>query len=35
VRDGTAASAHAERADKAVPVLAEMAWSYAQKAGAD
>jgi aminoglycoside phosphotransferase (APT) family kinase protein len=34
VRDGTAASAHAERADKAVPVLAEMAWSYAQKAGA-
>jgi aminoglycoside phosphotransferase (APT) family kinase protein len=34
VRDGTAASAHAERADKAVPVLADMAWSYAQNAGA-
>jgi aminoglycoside phosphotransferase (APT) family kinase protein len=34
VRDGTAASAHAERGDKAVPILADMAWEYAQKAGA-
>jgi len=32
VRDGTAASAHAEQADKAVPILAEMAWQYAQNA---
>ncbi len=35
VRDGTAASAHAERAGKAVPSLVEMAWFYAQRAGAD
>ena len=35
VRDGTAASAHAERAGKAVPALVDMAWSYAQKAGAE
>jgi aminoglycoside phosphotransferase (APT) family kinase protein len=34
VRDGTAASAHAERAGKAVPPLAEMGWSYARNAGA-
>jgi len=34
VRDGTAASAHAERAGKAVPALVEIAWSYARKAGA-
>jgi len=34
VRDGTAASAHAERAGKAVPPLVEMGWSYARKAGA-
>lgn len=34
VRDGTAASADAERAGKAVYPLAEMAWSYAQRAGA-
>jgi aminoglycoside phosphotransferase (APT) family kinase protein len=35
VRDGTAASAHADRAEKAVPALVDMSWSYAQKAGAD
>ena len=35
VRDGTAASAHAERAANAVAPLVEMAWSYAQNAGAD
>ena len=35
VRDGTAASAHAERAETAVPALVEMSWSYAQKAGAE
>ena len=34
VRDGTAASAHAERAGKAVAPLIEMAWSYAKNAGA-
>jgi aminoglycoside phosphotransferase (APT) family kinase protein len=34
VRDGTAASAHAERAGNAVPALGKMAWKYAQKAGA-
>lgn len=34
VRDGTAASAHAKRAAKAVAPLADMAWSYARKAGA-
>jgi aminoglycoside phosphotransferase (APT) family kinase protein len=34
VRDGTAASVHAERAGKAVPPLAEMGWSYARSAGA-
>jgi aminoglycoside phosphotransferase (APT) family kinase protein len=34
VRDGTAASAHAEKADIAVPVLADLAWSYAERAGA-
>jgi aminoglycoside phosphotransferase (APT) family kinase protein len=34
VRDGTAASAHAERAGKAVPALVGMAWSCARKAGA-
>lgn len=34
VRDGTAASAHAERAANAVAPLVEMAWSYAQSAGA-
>ena len=35
VRDGTAASAHAERAGKAVPALVDMAWKYAQNAGAN
>ncbi|MEL6447013.1 MAG: phosphotransferase family protein [Pseudomonadota bacterium] len=34
VRDGTAASAHAEAAVKAVTPLADMAWAYAQRAGA-
>lgn len=34
VRDGTAASAHADRAVKAVPPLAELGWQYAQRAGA-
>ena len=34
VRDGTAASAYAEKAGKAVPPLAEMGWSYARNAGA-
>ncbi len=34
VRDGTAASAHAERAEKAVPPLVDMGWEYAQRAGA-
>ena len=34
VRDGTAASAHAEAAVKAVVPLAQTAWSYARKAGA-
>jgi aminoglycoside phosphotransferase (APT) family kinase protein len=34
VRDGTAASAYAEQAGKAVPALGEMGWSFAQKAGA-
>ncbi|MEO1595424.1 MAG: phosphotransferase family protein [Pseudomonadota bacterium] len=34
VRDGTAASAHAEAAVKAVTPLADMAWGYAQRAGA-
>jgi aminoglycoside phosphotransferase (APT) family kinase protein len=34
VRDGTAASSHAERAGNAVRPLAEFGWSYAQKAGA-
>ena len=34
VRDGTAASAHAAAAAKAVPPLAEMAWRYARAAGA-
>ncbi len=33
VRDGTAASAYAEQAGKAVPVLAEMGWSHARNAG--
>ncbi len=32
VRDGTAASAHAERATKAVAPLAEMGWQYAVRA---
>lgn len=32
VRDGTAASAHADRAGKAVAPLAEMGWEYAQRA---
>lgn len=34
VRDGTAASAHAERAGKAVAPLVSMAWKFAQAAGA-
>lgn len=34
VRDGTAASAHAARAGKAVAPLAELGWKYAQRAGA-
>ena len=34
VRDGTAASAHADRAAKAVAPLAEMGWQYAKRAGA-
>ena len=34
VRDGTAASAHAEAAVKAVTPLADIAWGYAQRAGA-
>ncbi len=34
VRDGTAASAHAERAEKAVPPLVELGWQYAQRASA-
>lgn len=34
VRDGTAASAHAEAAVKAVTPLGDMAWGYAQRAGA-
>jgi len=34
VRDGTAASAHAERAGKAVAPLAELGWKYACRAGA-
>ena len=34
VRDGTAASAHANRAGNAVAPLAELGWRYAQRAGA-
>jgi aminoglycoside phosphotransferase (APT) family kinase protein len=34
VRDGTAASAHAEQMEARVPLLAESAWDFAQKAGA-
>ncbi|MDB5457751.1 MAG: phosphotransferase family protein, partial [Caulobacter sp.] len=34
VRDGTAASAHAELMEARVPVLANGAWAFAQKAGA-
>ena len=34
VRDGTAASAHAARAGKAVAPLAELGWKYARRAGA-
>ncbi len=34
VRDGTAASAHANRAGKAVPALAELGWQYAKRSGA-
>ena len=34
VRDGTASSAHADRAGKAVAPLAAMGWGYAQRAGA-
>jgi aminoglycoside phosphotransferase (APT) family kinase protein len=33
VRDGTAASVHAERAGQAVLPLAKMGWSFAEKAG--
>ena len=33
VRDGTAASAHAEKMARAVTPLAELGWSYAAKAG--
>ncbi|GMR17465.1 MAG: phosphotransferase [Gammaproteobacteria bacterium] len=33
VRDGTAASAHAARAGKAVPALAEIGWQFANGAG--
>jgi aminoglycoside phosphotransferase (APT) family kinase protein len=33
VRDGTAASAHAEKTAQAVAPLAALGWSYAQKAG--
>ena len=35
VRDGTAASAHADRAGQAVPALAELAWKFARRAGAE
>ena len=34
VRDGTAASAHAERAGRAVAPLAELGWKHARRAGA-
>jgi aminoglycoside phosphotransferase (APT) family kinase protein len=34
VRDGTAASAHAQLMEARVPVLAKGAWTFAQKAGA-
>jgi aminoglycoside phosphotransferase (APT) family kinase protein len=34
VRDGTAASAHAEQMEARVPVLARGAWAFARKAGA-
>jgi aminoglycoside phosphotransferase (APT) family kinase protein len=34
VRDGTASSAHAAKSAKVVPALAEMGWTYAQRAGA-
>lgn len=34
VRDGTAASAHAQLMEARVPILAKGAWSFAQKAGA-
>lgn len=34
VRDGTAASAHAQLMEARVPVLAKGAWAFAQKAGA-
>jgi aminoglycoside phosphotransferase (APT) family kinase protein len=34
VRDGTAASAHAQTMEARVPVLAKGAWAFAQKAGA-
>ncbi|WP_419253980.1 phosphotransferase family protein [Caulobacter sp. ErkDOM-YI] len=34
VRDGTAASAHAQTMEARVPVLARGAWTFAQKAGA-
>jgi aminoglycoside phosphotransferase (APT) family kinase protein len=34
VRDGTAASAHAQTMEARVPILAKGAWSFAQKAGA-
>lgn len=33
VRDGTAASAHAERAAQAVAPLAELGWGYAERSG--
>ncbi len=33
VRDGTAASAHADRAGRAVPPLAELGWRFAERAG--
>ncbi len=34
VRDGTAASAYAKRAEKAVPPLVDMGWKYAQRSAA-
>ncbi|HEX6259745.1 MAG TPA: hypothetical protein VFZ51_03760, partial [Woeseiaceae bacterium] len=35
VRDGTAASAHAEKAAKAVRPLADLGWQFAERSAAD